>query len=172
MRSPRETARRDLEDADVAAIDAATNEGMPCLPEERPMARRELALLLNRLLEAERAGAKVLSAYLAELPPDSDAWRRIQLVQRDEARNCAVLIRLLRQANVEPSMATGKFYDKALAIQGWRERLKFLNRGQAWVAREIDAALPDLRASEARSTLRQMRESHLANIRACEDLLA
>jgi hypothetical protein len=69
-------------------------------------------------------------------------------------------------------MATGKFYDKALAIQGWRERLKFLNRGQAWVAREIDAALPDLHERDARSTLRQMRESHLANIRACEDLLA
>jgi hypothetical protein len=54
------------------------------------MERAELGSLLNLLLEAERAGAKLLAAYLDELSPQLSRWSRIRAVQLDEARNCAV----------------------------------------------------------------------------------
>jgi anti-sigma factor RsiW len=130
----------------------------------------EYGAFLNTLLEAERAGAKLLSAYLDELPADSTNRAAVREVQLDEARNCAVLLDLLREAGAAPSAAVGAFYGKGLAIQGWRERLEFLNRGQGWVAKRLAKALPDVPAS-ARATLQQMHDSHLANIRKCEGLL-
>ena len=56
------------------------------------MAVEELARLLNTLLEAERAGAKVLAAFLDDYARDAPAWRQLAAVQRDEATNCAILI--------------------------------------------------------------------------------
>ena len=129
----------------------------------------EYGAFLNQLLEAERAGAKLLSAYLDELPLNSPEWTAIRAVQLDEARNCAVLIHLLLEAEATPSPAVGSFYARGLAIRGWGERLDFLNRGQAWVAKRIAAALPSVPES-ARKALRAMHESHLANIRSCEAL--
>ena len=129
----------------------------------------EYGVLLNRLLEAERAGAKLLAAYCNELPADSPKWYAMRAVQLDEARNCAVLIHLLLEAEVAPTPAVGDFYGRGLAIQGWRERLQFLNRGQAWVAKRIAAALPRV-PQGAQLVLREMYESHLANIDACEAL--
>jgi len=140
-------------------------------PPAEPMPREELGRLLNLLLEAERAGAKLLAAYLDELPPGTGDWIGLHAVQRDEARNCAVLIHYLLEAEAEPSMATGDFYRKGLEIGGWRERLEFLNRGQRWVARRIAEALPRLASSGAKSALQEMHESHLANLALCEQLL-
>jgi nitronate monooxygenase len=131
----------------------------------------ELGALLNVLLEAERAGARLLAAYLDELPPQSDLSARLRAVQRDEARNCAVLIHFLLELEIAPSMATGDFYRTGLLIEGWPERLEFLNRGQAWVARRLAAALPRIPDPAVRRALQEMHESHLANIRACEGLL-
>ena len=133
------------------------------------MESAEYGAFLNLLLEAERAGAKLLSAYLDELPKDSGNWSRIRDVQRDEARNCAVLIHLLLDAELTPSDVVGDFYGRGLAIEGWPERLEFLNRGQAWVAKRIAAALPRL-PEAARKPLQEMHESHVANIHRCESL--
>jgi len=157
--------------ADDAAIDVATNEGMPVHAEPVPMSQDEFASLLNQLLEAERAGAKLLAVYLDELSPESDVLTRLRVIQRDEARNCAVLNHLLLEAEIKPSTSTGDFYRKGLAIRGWSERLEFLNRGQAWVARRIAAALPRIPGSAATEALQAMHESHVVNIRACEGLL-
>jgi nitronate monooxygenase len=92
-------------------------------------------------------------------------------LQRDEARNCAVLIHHLLEADITPSMATGDFYRKGLEIRSWRERLEFLNRGQLWVAKRIAAALPRIPPSAGKSALQAMHESHLVNIVLCEQLL-
>jgi hypothetical protein len=135
------------------------------------LSREELGRLLNLLLEAERAGAKLLAAYIDELPPGTTQWVGLHAMQRDEARNCAVLIHYLLDADVTPSMATGDFYRKGLEITSWRERLEFLNRGQAWVAKRIAEALPRIPASAGKSALQEMHESHLANITRCEELL-
>jgi hypothetical protein len=136
------------------------------------MPQDELGALLNRLLEAERAGARLLAAYVDELTPRSALFAPLSVVQRDEASNCAVLIHHLLEAGIPPSTLTGDFYRKGLAIRDWHERLAFLNRGQGWVARRIAEALPRLPASGAREALRSMHDSHLVNIGLCEELVA
>ncbi|MGD9954321.1 MAG: DUF6306 domain-containing protein, partial [Burkholderiales bacterium] len=87
------------------------------------MSHEEFAALLNELLEAERAGARALSAWLDELPVESAAWPRLRLVQRDEARNCAQLIDLLIGMGEKPSLKTGDFARRARATSGWAQRL-------------------------------------------------
>jgi hypothetical protein len=139
-------------------------------PNPAPMAQEEFGAFLNQLLEAERAGAKLLSAYLDELSAESDAWGQLRIVQRDEARNCAVLIHFLLEAGVAPSMEIGDFYRRGLEIRGLRARLEFLNRGQAWVARRIAAVLPRVQGAAAKEALRVMHESHLVNICSCAAL--
>ena len=134
--------------------------------------REEFGRLLNTLLEAERAGAKLLAAYVNEAPPASELHAVLHAVQRDEARNCAVLIHLLLEAEVTPSAATGDFRRKGLLIDGWAARLEFLNRGQTWVAKRVGAALPRISDPAAKYTLQTMHESHLANIQTCDHLLA
>ena len=139
--------------------------------EQPAMSREELTKLLNVLLEAERAGAKVLAVFLEDYERDTPAWRQLAVVQRDEAKNCAVLIDLIRRLDGTPSAATGDFVEKALAVEGRIERLKFLNRGQGWVARKIREALPDIRDDTCRGALTEMYESHLLNIETCEALI-
>jgi nitronate monooxygenase len=135
-----------------------------------PMSSAEYGEFLNELLAAERAGAKLLAAYVNELPPASLKWRLLRGVQRDEARNCAVLIHLLLEAEATPTPAVGSFYGRGLAIDGWRERLEFLNRGQGWVARRLAEAIARVPES-ARATLKSMHDSHVANIQRCAGLL-
>ena len=134
------------------------------------MPAEEVVVLLNVLLEAERAGAKVLAAFLDDYERDTPAWRQLAAVQRDEAKNCAILTDLIRRLGGVPSAATGDFLDKALAVEGRAARLQFLNRGQGWVARKIAEALPNVKEDFVRSALSAMHESHLLNIEACEAL--
>ena len=140
-------------------------------PAPTPMGQGEYGAFLNLLLEAERAGAKLIAAYLDELPPRSGGFAALHAVQRDEARNCAVLIHLLLEAEIEPSTAIGEFHQKGLAIKGWRERLEFLNRGQMWVAKRIAAALPRIPRPDGKNALQEIHVSHLSNIGICEKLL-
>jgi hypothetical protein len=67
---------------------------------------------------------------------------------------------------------TGEFLKKALAVQGRSARLKFLNRGQDWVARQIAAMLPRMPDNAIREMLSRMHVSHVANIEACNQLLS
>ena len=127
------------------------------------MTQEEYGALLNLLLEAEQAGARLLREYVDELPRDAELRNRLHAIQRDEARNCLVLLELLREAGVEPSMATGDFYRKGRGIAGWPERLEFLDRGQAWVARRIAVALPRVPRPSGREALHVMCESHRVN---------
>ena len=136
-----------------------------------PMPREELVELLNTLLEAERAGAKVIAAFLDDYERDTPAWRCLAAVQRDEAKNCAILIDFIRRLDGAPSTAAGDFLKKALAVEGRQARLRFLNRGQKWVARRISEALPSVENGFVRDALIAMHESHLLNIEACDALL-
>ena len=135
------------------------------------MPAAELLALLDVLLEAERAGAKVIAAFLDDYERDTPAWRQLAAVQRDEAKNCAILIDLIRRSNGAPSAAIGDFLEKALAVQGRVARLRFLNRGQNWVARKIREALPQIGDDSVRGALAAMLESHLLNIEACDALM-
>jgi 5,10-methenyltetrahydrofolate synthetase len=135
-----------------------------------PLSPAELVELLNVLLEAERAGARVLAAFLDDYQRDTPAWRQLAAVQRDEAKNCVILSELVKKLGGTPSAATGDFLGKALAIEGRLARLQFLNRGQGWVARKIGEALPQVQQDYARVALSAMRDSHLLNIEACDAL--
>lgn len=131
----------------------------------------ELVERLNALLEAERAGAKVLAILCDGLAPDSALATLLKRVQKDEGDNAAVLFQTIRRLNGEASHATGDFVEKTLAIEGLTAQLNFVNKGQAWVARKIDDALPLARDDQTRTMLLDMKRSHLDNIAACAALI-
>jgi hypothetical protein len=136
----------------------------------KPLSRDELVIFLNELLEAERAGAKVLSVLVAQgtAPGGQSLLREIE---HDEARYCALLTRLVEGLGGTPSKATGSFRDKVLALDSPIERLDLLNRGQTWVARRLDQALPQINDIAISTELAEMRDTHRANVAACGLLL-
>src|SRR4051812_36314892 len=50
----------------------------------------ELDQFLNRMLEAERAGAKALIVFLDEWPRHGTEWAMLRKIHEDEAHNCAL----------------------------------------------------------------------------------
>jgi len=128
-----------------------------------PVAEDELVGMLNLLLEAERAGAAV--AYeTASAAGDGALAALMRAIQHDEARWCAMLIGHLKARGARPSQKVGEFREKALAIADLRERIAFLNRGQGWVVRKLEAMLPRLPEGGLRSDLAEMLASHETNI--------
>jgi nitronate monooxygenase len=119
--------------------------------------------LLDQLLEGERAGARGV-AIMSRLAKDERSRAVLGAIARDEARFCAMLSRHITRLGGEPSVLTGAFYDKLLAIDDMRQRLDFLDRGQGWVVRKLREALPGIDDSELRDDLADMLESHERNI--------
>ena len=134
-------------------------------------ARAEWCAFLNRMLEAERAGARALLEFLGEYPRDGEAWKALGKVQGDEAHKCVVLGELLKRAGEPYSHATGEFLDKALALQGRRARLEFLCRGLGWSVREIEAALPRVADDAGAKALTRIRDTHRGSLASCNALL-
>ncbi|MGC4249943.1 MAG: DUF6306 domain-containing protein [Sphingobium sp.] len=132
--------------------------------------REEIVAALNELLEAERAGARVAleAAKYGPAPVYVDLMRDVRV---DEARWCAMLSRHLKRLEVAPSRRTGAFYGKAMAIGEPWERLAFLNRGQAWVVRKLEALTPRVRDEGLHADLKAMLESHRVNIERAGALL-
>lgn len=134
--------------------------------------REELLAALNELLEAERAGARVALRTVAQLASDADLKPLVTAIHRDEARWCGVLTRTIRRLQGIPSPNTGVFYDKAMAITEIPARLAFLNRGQAWVVRKLQALLPTIRDAALAADLAAMLAAHQRNIeRVAQQLL-
>ena len=123
------------------------------------------------MLEAERAGARALVVYMDDWPRGSEAWKTLRQIQADEAHNCALIGKLVEKSGKPYSHATGKFYDKAVAVKGPRERLQYLVRGLKWAVKEFEHALPQLEP-QARELFIRMRDTHLRSIAACEKILA
>jgi nitronate monooxygenase len=121
------------------------------------------------MLEAERAGARALVVYMDSFERNSQAWKILRQIQADEAHNCALIGKLLEKSGTPYSHATGKFYDKAVAVKGARAQLEFLIRGLKWAVKRFEEALPRL-DEEARGVFTRMRDSHLRTIAACERL--
>jgi nitronate monooxygenase len=127
------------------------------------------AEFLNRMLEAERAGAKALVVFMDEHPRNGEAWKILRAIQADEAHNCALIGKLLEKSGTPYSHATGEFYDKAVAVKGRRQRIEYLVRGLRWAVKRFEEALPKLPEDE-RNAVTGMRDSHLRSIAACEAL--
>lgn len=126
--------------------------------------REELLASLNELLEAERAGARVTSETAAEIT-GSDLKHLVVAIRQDEARWCGVLTKAILSLDATPTRRTGAFYEKAMAIADLPQRMIFLNRGQGWVVRKLQALLPGIRDERIRNDLLAMLASHEENIR-------
>jgi len=99
--------------------------------------RDELLPELNKLLEAERAGARVTLRTITEAP--DDVRPLVMAIHRDEAHWCGVLTNAIRRLGGTPSATTRAFHDKALELDDLVARLAFINRGQCWVVRQLKA---------------------------------
>src|SRR5262249_18054120 len=126
-------------------------------------AKDELTALLNELLEAERAGARVTleSARAAGSGPIAEL---IGSIQGNEAPWCAMRADHISALSEAPTPKVGAFFGKAMAIADLGERVIFLNRGQAWVVRKLREMLPRVRDDRLHADLTEMLRSHEANI--------
>lgn len=136
----------------------------------QPLSAQELVAFLNELLEAERAGAKVLSILVAE-GSEPGGRSLLREIAHDEARYCALLTRIIEAQGGTPSSATGSFREKVLACETLIERVELLNRGQSWVVRKLEQALPQINDIAISTELAEMRDTHRANVAACGVLL-
>jgi predicted metal-dependent hydrolase len=75
-----------------------------------------------------------------------------------------MLLRSIKALDGTPSSATGAFWGKAMAIDDLEQRLTFLNRGQSWVVRRLQALIPRIGDARLRTDLAAMLEAHHANI--------
>ena len=121
------------------------------------------------MLEAERAGAKALVVYMDDFARNGEAWKTLRQIQADEAHNCALIGKLLEKSGTAYSHATGKFYDKAVAVKGPNARLEYLVRGLKWAVKRFEESLARMNPEE-RELFTRMRDSHLRSIAACEKL--
>lgn len=119
--------------------------------------------VLNQLLEAERAGACVAKDSLADALDEAERGK-ISKIQRDEGHWCVMLATEIRRLGGKPTDQTGPFHARAMAIPEIVDRLRFLNRGQAWVVRKLDEILPRVRDVRLHSALQDMRAGHVSNI--------
>src|SRR5215813_5184918 len=111
---------------------------------------QELETILNRLLEAERAGHQLLDAMSQETS-DPQLKALFANFTDIEVGDAAVLEGLIRLHGGTPSPKTGDFANKVLSIDNLHEQINLLSRGQAWVARKVEQALtlnppPDIAA--------------------------
>lgn len=134
------------------------------------MSDGELDDFLNRMLEAERAGAKALVVFMDDWPRNGAEWKTLRRIHEDEAHNCALIGEQLKRRGRHYSHATGEFYAKAVAVRGARERIKFLARGLRWAIREFDQALPKITDPEVRKLFAGMGERHRRSAAVCDSL--
>ena len=133
-----------------------------------PISGDELVAALNELLEAERAGARVALETVKQIKSHNLAPLVID-IQQDEVRWCKILLGVIGSLGYSPSTATGDFYEKAIAIEELKDRLLFLNRGQAWVVRRLEKLIPRIQELDIRSQLQSMLDAHIQNIQRVEE---
>jgi nitronate monooxygenase len=133
--------------------------------------RDELVTVLNELLEAERAGARICARTASETS-DAEIKALMRLVHADEVRWCRMLLGAIDALGAEPSPKTGAFYEKCLTISDLKARVAFINRGQGWVSRKLKEMLPKVRDDVLHARLKEMQESHDANIAKANAALA
>lgn len=130
----------------------------------------ELVAFLNRMLEAERAGANALLSILEQHPRNGEAWTVLRRIHADEAHNCVLLGAQLKRLGADYSHATGDFLGKLLAVAGRRARVELLAQGLRWAVKRFDEALPRIADDEARRAIADLRSTHLRSIAACESV--
>ena len=135
-----------------------------------PFTGAELEDVLNRMLEAERAGARALVVFMDDWPRHGAEWTSLRKIHEDEAHNCALIGAQLKRLGRDYSHATGEFYAKAVAVKGARERIAFLATGLRWAIREFDKTLPGITDASIKQLFEGMRQRHLRSAAACESI--
>ncbi len=140
----------------------------PDLPRDRraPVPDEEIVSRLNELLEAERAGVEA-AAVLQRADRKGITDTELSKFAEDEASACAGLHRAILRYGGQSGTRTGDFAGKVAALRTEGERLNLMARGQAWVAKRVDALLGMPLDPETQAFLVEMREEHLENIDAC-----
>ena len=123
------------------------------------------AKLLQDLLSAERAGARVATESLEQC--DDPAQRALlEQIRQGEVESCKLVLNCLKHLGLEPNRETGAFYGKAMAIESWEERLPFVDKGQQWVIRKLREYLPGCEDELIRGELEKMLHIHEVNSNA------
>ncbi|WP_102344788.1 DUF6306 domain-containing protein [Bacillus sp. Marseille-P3661] len=131
----------------------------------------KMFLLLNSLLEAERAGVQTMDYLLKNCSTDQ-LEGRFKHVKSDEAWSCAGLHDAIIREGGVPTKETGDFTEKVKSQNTLEEKLTLLNKGQSWVARKIDEVLEFELHEETRLFLIEMKTKHNENIANMEEYLS
>ena len=123
------------------------------------------AKLLQDLLSAERAGARVASESL-EKCNDPTTRALLEQIRQGEVESCKLVLNCLKHLGIEPNRETGAFYGKAMAIESLQERLPFVDKGQQWVIRKLREYLPGCEDELIRGELEKMLHIHEVNSNA------
>ncbi len=123
----------------------------------------ELIQFLEELLSAEQAGARVTIRSMLDCE-NNDYKELFRSIYYDEARWCDMLTNWLCRLGHEPSYRVGEFYQKAMNIKDYEQRIDYLNKGQAWVVKKIKSLLTGITNVALEEDLNCMLISHVANI--------
>ncbi len=119
--------------------------------------------LLNRLLEAERAGHALLDT-LSQTTAESGLKSLFTSFTEVEGSDVSILEGLIRLHGGTPSTATGDFAQKVLQIEDLQGQIDLLSRGQAWVARTVEQALDLQPPPDIAAFLKEMANRHRHNV--------
>ena len=122
----------------------------------------------NMLLEAERAGVKVLSELIYQTE-DQSLRDYLKKFLRDEGMNCHILVSLIHDLDAKPTDKTGAFVEKIQALDTLTEKIDLLTRGQAWVARKITEFQHLLPEGSQKLFLEAIKVQHEENVNALKD---
>ena len=125
----------------------------------------------NMLLEAERAGVKVLGQLVSQIQ-DPQLLGLLKKFLRDEGVNCRILIALIHDLDAKPSDKTGAFVEKVQALDSLEEKIDLLILGQAWVARKINEFRFHLPAGSPYLFLEAVKAQHEENVDALKKFSA
>jgi len=130
----------------------------------------QLENFLNMMGEAERAGGRVLHE-ITEQAQSLELRELLKKVAHDEGYYAGELSAHVRRLGGTASNQTGDFVEKVRALPDFTGKLELLNRGQRWVIRKIDEALPSIDDLHLQAFLRVMAQGHHVNIGALEEAL-
>ncbi|MCQ4242373.1 DUF6306 domain-containing protein [Stutzerimonas stutzeri] len=123
------------------------------------------AKLLQDLLSAERAGARVAGESLQQCS-DPAQRKLLEQIRQGEVDSCKLVLNCLQHLGIEPNRETGAFYGKAMAIESLDKRLPFVDKGQQWVIRKLREYLPGCEDDLIRGELEKMLRIHEVNSNA------
>jgi nitronate monooxygenase len=129
-----------------------------------------LEAFLNTLVEAERAGGRVLHE-LTEMAHSLELREMLKKVGHDEGYYAGELAAHVRRLGGTPSTKTGDFVEKIHAVEDFRKKLELLNRGQRWVIRKIEENVATTSDAPLKAFLVVMAQGHRVNIGALEEAL-